>query len=77
MPQKLLQRQAQRHANIPGAQAWIRITRIRPDCLALFTESSVYRAKSSSQEQIRPVPPRLFDRRLTPPLRHFGVIPAD
>src|ERR1700732_1921651 len=46
-------------------------------CGALFIETSVYRAKSSSQKQIRPVPPRLLERRFTTPFRHFRVIPAD
>src|SRR5258708_16121024 len=46
-------------------------------CGALFIETSVYRAKSSSQKQIRPFPPRLLERRLTPPFRHFRVIPAN
>jgi hypothetical protein len=46
-------------------------------CMALFIELLVYRAKSSSQKQIRAVPSRLLERCGPPPFRHLGMVPAD
>src|ERR1700738_4552603 len=67
------------HAQLQQAQApcgvKIRVTVPRSShCRALFMETSVYRAKLSSQKQIGPVPPRLLERRFTSPFRHFRVI---
>src|SRR5260370_42313871 len=48
-----------------------------PVWIAAFIETSVYRTAISAQEQIRTVPPGLFEGRGLPPFGHFGVIPPD
>jgi hypothetical protein len=69
---------AQRQQAQAGCRA-IRVAAVRAlaHCVAVFIEFSVYRAKSSSQKQIRPVPPRLLERCRLPPLCYFGMVPAD